>query len=471
MSELAARLPAALARLLPDFRALQSCERLSGGASQETWRLAVDTAEGPKRYALRRAPGGVASPAETTVGLETEAKLLAIAHAAGVPEPRVAGMLEPGDGLGTGFVMEWLEGETLGHQVLRSEALAEVRPGLARQCGEVLARIHAIDPGGLRGLLPERSPEQLVRETWETYIGYGTPQPMIDYTARWLLQHLPPPVEPRLVHGDFRNGNLMIAAGQGIVGVLDWELAQIGDPLRDLGWLCTPSWRFGRHDMAVGGFGHIDDLLEGYADIAGERPEPERLHWWIVFGAFWWSVGALTMTQFHRQGPDRSAERVAIGRRSSECQIDCVNLLIPGAALPLEAASSCSSLEMPRADELLDSAMGFLREEVGSHTKGRLSFLAKVAAHSLEIVQREQLLGGARAAREQRGLEQLLGHGGSLEPLRRELCEGLRSGAVALDRAGLQPLLRQSVADQVAIDQPKYPGYRLALEWGRARPC
>jgi aminoglycoside phosphotransferase (APT) family kinase protein len=465
MSGLAEKLPAALARLLPDFRALQSCERLSGGASQETWRLVVETAEGPKLYALRRAPGGIALPGEATAGLQTEARLLAAAHAAGVPEPRVIGLLEPRDELGAGFLMEWLEGETLGVQILRSEGLAAVRPGLARQCGEVLAHIHAMGTAELCGLLPQRTPEQLVRETWETYQGYGTPQPMIDYTARWLLQHLPPPVEPRLVHGDFRNGNLMIAPGQGIVGVLDWELAQIGDPLRDLGWLCTPSWRFGRHEMAVGGFGHIDDLLEGYAAVSGERPEPERLHWWIVFGAFWWSVGTLTMTQFHRQGPDRSAERVAIGRRSSECQIDCVNLLIPGAALPLGGTAASPALEMPVAGELLDSAVGFLRDEVATGTKGRLSFLAKVAAYSLEIVQRELRLGPVRAERERRGLEILLGHGGALEPLRRELCEGLRSGALALDRPGLAEQLRQTVADQIAIDQPKYPGYRLALDW------
>ncbi|AXQ30123.1 phosphotransferase family protein [Solimonas sp. K1W22B-7] len=465
-AELAEKLPAVLARLLPGFRALQSCERLSGGASQETWRLLVEAEGGSQRYALRRAPGGVTQRAQATAGLEAEARLLTAAHTAGVPEPRVLGLLQPQDGLGAGFLMEWLDGETLGTQILRSEALATVRPRLARQCGEVLARIHAIDPdrAGLRGLLPERTPEQLVRETWVTYQGYGTPQPMIDYTARWLLDHLPPPSAQRLVHGDFRNGNLMVAPERGIVGVLDWELAQRGDPMRDLGWLCTPSWRFGRHELPVGGFGPIEELLEGYAAVAGERPSAERLHWWIVFGAFWWSMGTLMMTQFYRQGPDRSAERVAIGRRSSECQIDCVNLLLAGPVLPLAPAAAMPDMEMPRTDELLDSTTAFLREEVTAATKGRVSFLARVAANSLEIVQRELQLGAQCRAREQAGLERVLGHGGEREALRRELVEGLRSGVIALDRPGLPEHLRQSVADQVAIDQPKYPGYRTALQ-------
>src|SRR5207302_760434 len=111
---------------------------------------------------------------------------------------------------------------------------------LARQCGAVLAKIHAVDldAAGLRPLLRQRTPEELVRESWELYQAYGTPQPAIDYTARWLLRHLPPATPARLVHGDCRIGNLMVSAQQGLVGVLDWELAHIGDPLRDLGCLC-----------------------------------------------------------------------------------------------------------------------------------------------------------------------------------------------------------------------------------------
>ena len=99
-----------------------------------------------------------------------------------------------------------------------------------------------------------------------------------------------------------------------------------------------------------------------------------------------------------------------------------------------------------------------------------MSFLARVAANSLEIVRRELQLGSARREREQRGLESLLGKSAGLEALRRELCEGLRSGDLALDRPGLAEQLRQSVADQIAIDQPKYPGYRLALEWRQEIP-
>lgn len=115
---------------------------------------------------------------------------------------------------------------------------------------------------------------------------------MIDYTARWLLQHLPVDSRRTLVHGDFRNGNLMIDAG-GIRAVLDWELAQIGDPVRDLGWLCVNSWRFGRSDLPVGGFGTVEDLLEGYRAVSGIDIDRAELTFWQVFGSFWWAVTTL----------------------------------------------------------------------------------------------------------------------------------------------------------------------------------
>ena len=460
MSGLAEKLAPALARLLPGFRALQACERLSGGASQETWRLLVDGDDGAQCCVLRRAPGGTAAPSSAaTVSLDVEARLIAAAQEAGVPVPRVLGCLAPEDGLGAGFVMAWLDGETLGTQILRSEALAGVRLRLARQCGEVLARIHGIDPdrAGLRGLLPERTPEQLVNETWAMYRAYDTPQPMIDYAARWLLEHLPAPRAPRLVHGDFRNGNLMIAPEQGIIGVLDWELAQIGNPMRDLGWLCTPSWRFGRHERAVGGFGDVGEMLDGYASVAGSRPDEGELHWWIVFGAFWWSVGTLTMTDRYRKGAGRSVERVAIGRRSSECQIDLVNLLIPGPVAPLAAAAG-DDTQMPRADELLDSVIGMLRDDNAAAGRGRAAFMATVAANSLAIVARELRLGDAMRARERSGLRVLLDREDELAVLRRELVEKLRAGTLALDHAGLSAWLRQTVADHIAVDQPHYAG-------------
>jgi aminoglycoside phosphotransferase (APT) family kinase protein len=468
-AELAATLARVLTERIAGFRSLQSCERLSGGASQETYRVVIDTADGTRKLAMRRAPGGSRYAFSATgPGLAAEAKLLSAARAAGVPEPAILHVFEERDGLGDGFLMEWLEGETLGARITRAPELNAVRPQLARQCGEVLARIHAIDVRalGLSEVLQQRTPEQLVRESWDLYQAYGTPQPMIDFSARWLLEHLPPPSPPRLVHGDFRNGNLMIAPQRGIVAVLDWELAHLGDPLRDLGWLCTNSWRFGRSDLPVGGFGTMDDLFAGYAVVTGTTVDPAHVKFWIVFGSFWWSVGCLSMAQFYRLGADTSVERAAIGRRSSECQVDCVNLLIPGPVEPPGGAAQESTLELPRANELLCGVRDFLRGDVMGGTTGRTNFLARVASNAVDIVLRELEFGPAHRAREREGLERVLGHLGDVESLRWELVRALRDGSMPLDRPGLTEYLRQTVVTQVAIDQPQYSGYRAALGLG-----
>ncbi|MEE2777283.1 MAG: phosphotransferase family protein [Acidobacteriota bacterium] len=454
-----------LASAVEGFRGLTSAERLSGGASQETYRVVVETDRGEEQLALRRAAGGgydTAAPGRP--GLATEARLFDVAREAGVPEPRIHRVLESQDGIGDGFLMEWLDGETLGARIVRSPELESVRPLLAFQCGEILARIHAIDveSTGLDALLERRTPSEFIERTWDNYRAFETPQPMIDFAGRWLLENLPADSHMSLVHNDFRNGNLMVTP-EGVAAVLDWETAHIGDPMRDLGWICTNSWRFGRSDLPVGGFGRYEDLFAGYESVSGVTVDPKRVHYWEVFGSFWWAVGCLGMAQAYRTGPDPSVERPAIGRRSSECQVDCVNLLIPG-PVELVEATDASGDDLPRIDELIVSVRDFLREEVMEATAGRVNFLARVAANSLDIVDRDFTLGHGHRRREGERLRALLGSSGELEDLRWLLVGALRDGTMPLEEPALVEHLRTTVVNQAAIDQPRYSGFRQAVE-------
>jgi aminoglycoside phosphotransferase (APT) family kinase protein len=473
MTALEEGLTRVLARSVPDFVSLDGLERLSGGASQETYRISITTRAGARRLAMRRAPGGIsAAPVGgEKPGLALEARLMEVAREAGVPEPRIVHVLEPVDGIGEGFVMEWLEGEALGARIARAPEFDAVRPGLAYQCGQLLARIHGIDldATGLRGRLGVLEPETFVRQKWEQYQLFATPQPMIDYTARWLLEHLPPRGELALVHNDFRNGNLMISPDTGVVAVLDWEVAHIGDPMRDLGWICTNSWRFGRSELPVGGFGTYADLFRGYESVSGRGVDPAHVKFWEVFGSYWWAIGCLGMGMAYRNGPDRTVERPGIARRTSECQVDCVNLLFPGPVSLPEKRRGASSSDLPHVDELVTSVRDFLRDDVMAATKGRTNFLARVASNSLDIVLRELELGAAHAERERAGLVRVLGAEGDLDALRWTLVRGLRDGSIALDTPGLTDHLRQTVVAQVAIDQPKYTGLATALAHGSPR--
>ncbi len=444
---------------------LVSADRLSGGASQETYRLVVATGDGDKTIAMRRAPGGEhLERVPQHPGLDVEALLMQCAKAAGVPEPEVFHVLAPEDGLGDGFIMEWIEGEALGARIVRSPEFDEIRPQLAYECGRILARIHQIDldESGLRDKLWEIPPADFVAQTWERYQLLETPHPMIDYAARWLQEHLPQEYDIALVHNDFRNGNFMLAPS-GFTAVLDWEVAHIGDPMRDLGWICTNSWRFGKNDP-VGGFGSYEDLFRGYEEVSGKPVNPEHVKFWEVFGSFWWSVGCLGMAEHYRSGPDQTVERPAIGRRSSECQVDCVNLLIPGPVKLVEESEPFTSLDMPRADELLVSVRDFLRGDVMQATEGRNNFLARVASNSLDIVLRELATGPEHQRLERERLVSLLGEDTDLTSLKWKLTNGLRDGSISLEDEALKTHLRQTVVNQIAIDQPKYSGYKTAIQ-------
>ena len=416
---------------------------------------------------MRRSPGGEKTEKTAThPGLAVEAKLMQCARQAGVPEPEVHYVLADDDGLGEGFIMEWLDGITLGAQVVKAPELDDVRPNLAYMCGEVLAKIHAIDvtASGLDQDLELVEPGEYVEQTWQRYREFPTAQPMIDYAGRWLMENLPEGYSPTLVHNDFRNGNIMFSA-DGVVAVLDWEIAHIGDPMRDLGWICTNSWRFGRTHLPVGGFGRYEDLFRGYEAVSGVSVDPARVKFWEVFGSFWWAIGCLGMAEHYRTGPDKTVERPAIGRRSSECQVDCANLLIPG-PVALVSGDAMETGDMPRVDELLQSVRDFLRQDVMDATSGRTQFLARVAGNSLDIVLRETELGGLARQEELQRLRKLLASEQGLAELREQLVQQIRTGKIELDNVELTDHLRNTVVNQLAIDQPRYSGLATALDRG-----
>jgi aminoglycoside phosphotransferase (APT) family kinase protein len=458
-----ADLESVLRARLRGFEALHACDRLSGGASRETYKLTATMNGAERLLCLRRAPDEGKSAMKQGPGLDIEARLFAAARKAGVPGPDVLLLLEPDDGLGAGFVMEWIEAETLGGKIARSNDFAKARKSLARQCGEILARLHKIDveESHLDGDLEEFTPEHAVRKTHAAYLELETPQPMIDFTAMWLLDNLPSKKRKlALCHSDFRNGNLMVDPRKGVVAVLDWELAHIGDPMRDLGWLCTRSWRFGVADKPVGGFGDYEELFAGYEAVSGKKVDHDVVRFWEVFGSFWWAVGCLSMAQSYRDGRETSLERPVIGRRSSECQIDCVNMIIPDwGRKSVPTRRTLSTTELPRSDELLVGVRDFLRNDLASKLQGRDGFLARVAANSIDIVLRELELGEDAEAWERQALYALLGRAGdSIFDMRAMLCAAIRSRDIDLKRQDLRAYLRDSVLAQVLIDQPGYPG-------------
>jgi aminoglycoside phosphotransferase (APT) family kinase protein len=316
----AVALTALAPRLAPGAQRIEGLRLLTGGASMQTWAFDAVGDHGTAPLILRHCP----SPGRQ-VGkpeLAIEARLIEAADAAGVPVPRIAWVPQPGDALQDAIVMSRLDGETLGLRIVRDAMFAKARDMLPAQCGVALAAIHnvpieAIPPIDLRG------PAEVLgfyRAEWERN---AIPRAVIEAAFRWLADTVPEPVPPRLVHGDFRTGNLMIDPDAGLVGVLDWELAHFGDPAEDLGWLCVNSWRFRQPDREVGGFGDLGPLLDAYQAGGGAEITLARVRWWQAMGSLKWAV--MTRGMFLAGGG--TVERAVIGRRMSECEADLVALM------------------------------------------------------------------------------------------------------------------------------------------------
>ena len=311
----------------PGASGVNGAVRLSGGASQETWSFDIVHPDGTIGAILRRAPQGYGAAPERAAGLGTEAVLMQRAHVAGVPSPRVLHVLQPEEGLGTGFIMQRVEGETIPRKILRDAQFAEARPKLARQIGGILADIHGLSWSDLSELRP-MTPAKEIAELERDYRGFGWPRPVFELALRWLRDRDPgPSAQMTLVHGDFRHGNLVIGT-DGVRAVLDWELAHAGDPMEDLGWICVNSWRFGEIDQPVGGFGSREELFDGY-EKEGGRVDSDRVKYWEVMGTLRWGVMCCGMMQRFRLSPEHSVERAMIGRRASETEIDLLRLLAP----------------------------------------------------------------------------------------------------------------------------------------------
>lgn len=342
-------------RAVPGCTAVTGLERLSGGANNETWAFDAVVPGGAVPLVLRRAPGGqgthapaapgarvsagpraypppeaalraAADPDDAAIGAQAEASVLRAVAAGGVPVPSVRAVLEPADGLGEGFVMERLPGETRPKRLLHDAAFACARERVLADCGRALARLHALPLASMPPLRVSTAAGELA--LWERrWRRHGGARPVFELALRWLHDHVPPAVPAVPLHGDVRTGNLLVDR-DGLRALLDWELAHAGDPMSDLGWFCVASWRFGELDARAGGFGPLQALLDAYRAAGGE-PDADRVRYWEVLGTFRWGVMCLDMAQAWRSGRDRSVERTAVGRRASEAELDLLRLLAP----------------------------------------------------------------------------------------------------------------------------------------------
>lgn len=244
-------------------------DRATVGLSQETWFIGVDTGTG-EREAVLRLPTLASGPQAI---LTQRAALEAVAGA--VPAPA---LLWYDDTSENPFECPFLVMERIRGQVPVGwrELDVPVRTEVAQEAVDVLASLHRIDPGAIanaRGSTERPSDLDWYRQRLERF----SPIPAVLQGALWWLErHRPPPPEHEvLTHGDYRMGNMVVDGGH-IRGVLDWEMASIGDPLADLAWCFIPVWEPAMVAEPA--------LVERYAEQVRAPVDDERLHWHRVLG-------------------------------------------------------------------------------------------------------------------------------------------------------------------------------------------
>ena len=403
-------------------------ERMLGGASRETWAFRA----GDDELVARCDPPG----APHAGAMALEASLLRAAEAASVPVPQV---VAAADDL---IVVRRLSGETLARRILRDDTYAKARERLTEQCAEALARLHTkVSPAEIPGLPVEGDPLDGMRLTLDAL---GEPHPALELGLLRLSRSRAAAVGRTLVHGDFRLGNLMVDA-DGLVGVLDWELAHVGDPAEDLGWLCVPSWRFGG-PHPVAGVGTREELLSAYAAAGGPAVDESTLRWWEAYGTLRWGVICVRQAAAHLTGAVRSVELAAIGRRTCEVELDLLEELgepvrTPPQELVPEALTSLH--DRPTAGEIVEAVREWIeRLQLSGHD----AFLARVSSRALQIVEREL---AAAPTLEQRHRDRLDALGVTDDA---ELAAQVRDGRD--DEATVQAI-RASVIDKLWIADPR----------------
>jgi aminoglycoside phosphotransferase (APT) family kinase protein len=384
--------------------------------------------------------------------MRREAEAITASGQAGLAVPEV--VVADGDGsqLGSpGMVMGRVEGETIARRILRDDEYREARSRLTRQCGDFLGRLHQLPVDSVTDL----APEDAVTAYRSTYATLAQPSATFELAFRWLEDHRPAGTGETIVHGDFRLGNLIVDQ-DGLAAVLDWELVHKGDPIEDLGWLCTKAWRFGA-EPPVAGVGSREELVEAYEAAGGAPVDPDTLAWWEVVGTLKWGVICMGQASVHLSGLHRSLELAAIGRRVCEQEADLLELLVPEpwakALAETETATSTPAPSpglhgRPTAVELLDALQGWLDTDVSEATTGRVRFHSKVATRVVAMIAREITLGPDQSARYQEGLSRLGVAGES------ELAQAVAAGGLDARHDELVAFLCRSVADKLVVAHP-----------------
>ncbi len=300
------------------FRGPLAAERFAGGQSNPTYRLRAGSGD----YVLRKKPPGPLLPSAHAVDREFRV-MQALARTA-VPVPQVYALCEDEAVAGRAFyVMEHLDGRIFWDQRLPGVAPDE-RRAMFGSMNQVIADLHSVDYAAL-GLGDFGRPgnymaRQIARWSRQYRASETAPQPAMDALIDWLPAHLPPEGAAAIVHGDYRMDNLVFHKTEPrVIGVLDWELSTIGDPLADfayhcLTWRVTPELFRGLAGVDFGALGIPGEAeyVAAYCERTGRGPIA-NWEFYLVYSLFRLAAILQGIAKRAIDGTAASADAVATG--------------------------------------------------------------------------------------------------------------------------------------------------------------
>ena len=304
---------------LDGFRGPVAAHRFAGGQSNPTYRLDC----GSGSYVLRRKPFGPLLPSAHAV--DREYRVMKALAATAVPVPRVDLLCDDEGVIGSAFyVMECLDGRVFWDQRLPGVPATE-RAAMFDSMNAVIAALHSVDYAevglGDFGRPGNYLARQIARWSRQYQASQTETQPAMDCLIEWLPRHLPPDDRASIVHGDYRMDNLIFHKTEPrVIGVLDWELSTIGDPLADFAfhamtWRISPELFRGLAgiDFAASGIPTEADYVAAYCRRTGCRAIADW-EFYIVYGLFRLAAILQGIAKRAVEGTAASDEAIAVGR-------------------------------------------------------------------------------------------------------------------------------------------------------------
>lgn len=306
---------------VPGYRGPVTAEALAGGQSNPTFRLRAASGD----YVLRRKPVGALLQSAHMV--EREFKVIAALAGTDVPVPRVYALCEDDAVIGSAFyVMAFIEGRVFHDARLPGVSPAD-RAAIFESMGDAIARLHLVDPVAV-GLADFGRPanymqRQLSRWSRQYRATETVPIPAMDRLIDWLASRLPESGPTRIVHGDLRLDNMLIHPSEPrVVGVLDWELSTLGDPVSDfannvLAWRLEPDLFRGLAgvDIAALGIPTEADYVAAYGRRVGQAL-PADWEVYIVFNLFRLAAIIQGIAKRSLDGTASDAAAATLGRQA-----------------------------------------------------------------------------------------------------------------------------------------------------------